>query len=172
MQTRISLRSIKYAAFASEETSCFQAVVCLDGKPVCSASNDGRGGCDRHHPLPRQSPEAFRDGMSALDAYIGTLPPLPATERFPRALPQSLDTVVGDLLTDHLAHKDLTRQLKSGVLYVEEDGRLYISKPKGATTVAAVLEWMRVNKPKRVILNTMSKEEALGIYKEKSRLAD
>ncbi|MBS3685068.1 hypothetical protein [Klebsiella quasipneumoniae] len=43
-QQRITLKSLKVADFASEETLCFTAIVLFDGEPVADASNDGHGG--------------------------------------------------------------------------------------------------------------------------------
>ena len=43
-QNRVSLRNLKIADFASEETLCFSATVLLDGQPIAEARNDG------HHP--------------------------------------------------------------------------------------------------------------------------
>jgi hypothetical protein len=52
MKPKIELKNLKYAAFASEETSCFEATVYVDGKRFCIASNEGRGGCDSYEALP------------------------------------------------------------------------------------------------------------------------
>ncbi|MGY3581941.1 hypothetical protein ACVIGB_001136 [Bradyrhizobium sp. USDA 4341] len=45
---------VNYKAFErmSEETTCFNAKVALNGKPVIEASNDGRGGCNMYRRLP------------------------------------------------------------------------------------------------------------------------
>jgi hypothetical protein len=41
----ITLKNLKVAQFRSEETLCYQADVCVDGKKVGTADNDGHGGC-------------------------------------------------------------------------------------------------------------------------------
>lgn len=41
---KITLKNFKHAAFASEETLCFEASVYIDGKKIAKANNDGKGG--------------------------------------------------------------------------------------------------------------------------------
>jgi hypothetical protein len=46
---QITLKNFKHAAFASQETYCFQATVYVDGIKVGVASNEGHGGCTFIH---------------------------------------------------------------------------------------------------------------------------
>lgn len=46
---KYELKGIKYAAFASEETACYQAGIYRDGRKVGEVSNDGHGGCNIIH---------------------------------------------------------------------------------------------------------------------------
>lgn len=55
MKPTVILKNLKYAAFASEETHCFEATVYVDGKRFCIASNEGHGGPDRYDALPPKS---------------------------------------------------------------------------------------------------------------------
>lgn len=41
---KITLKGLKIAKFASEETLCYEATVYIDGKALCIASNQGHGG--------------------------------------------------------------------------------------------------------------------------------
>ena len=41
-QDRITLKNLKVADFASEETMCFSATVVFDGTPIAEARNDGQ----------------------------------------------------------------------------------------------------------------------------------
>lgn len=50
MNTKITLKNVKYAEFASEETHCYSASVYFDGKRVGQVKNDGHGGCDYQYP--------------------------------------------------------------------------------------------------------------------------
>lgn len=43
---KYKLKGIKYAAFASEETACYQAGIYRDGRKVGEVSNDGHGAPD------------------------------------------------------------------------------------------------------------------------------
>lgn len=63
MEIKITLKNLKYAAFASEETSCFSATVYCDGKRLCTARNDGHGGCDSYDAL--SPPDGFSTGEEA-----------------------------------------------------------------------------------------------------------
>lgn len=48
---KITVKNLKVAAFASEETLCFNATVYVDGKPAFAAANQGHGGCNNYWPL-------------------------------------------------------------------------------------------------------------------------
>jgi hypothetical protein len=52
MKPKVTIKNLKYAAFASQETSCFEATVYVDGKRFCTARNEGSGGPDRYDALP------------------------------------------------------------------------------------------------------------------------
>ena len=43
---KIELKAIKYSAFASQETHCYEANLYVDGKKIGVVSNDGHGGAD------------------------------------------------------------------------------------------------------------------------------
>jgi hypothetical protein len=43
---KVELKNVKYSAFASQETHCFEATVYIDGKRVGTVSNEGYGGPD------------------------------------------------------------------------------------------------------------------------------
>lgn len=47
----VEIKNLKYAAFASEETSCFEGTVYVDGKRFCMASNQGQGGPDSYDAI-------------------------------------------------------------------------------------------------------------------------
>lgn len=42
--SRLTLKSFKTVKWMSEETTCFTAIVLIDGKPIGEASNEGHGG--------------------------------------------------------------------------------------------------------------------------------
>ena len=52
-QYKFELKNVKYAAFASEDSHCFEATLYKDGKRWCIVSDDGHGGCMDFNPLTR-----------------------------------------------------------------------------------------------------------------------
>lgn len=78
----ISLKNIKHAAFASQETDCFEASVYIDGKRAGYVSNDGHGGSNNYFP-----PTLYK---TLLD-YCDTIPPDMAGYRV------SPDEIIGNL---------------------------------------------------------------------------
>ena len=62
----ISLADFEYYPRLSEETSCFAAVLIIDGIAVGDCSNEGRGGCANYHAfdnweLVRKVDESLRE---------------------------------------------------------------------------------------------------------------
>jgi hypothetical protein len=71
--SRIQLKNIKYASFASQETLCYEASVYFDGKRVGHVANDGHGGCDYQDP-------SDKDGWAKMIDYIDLLNELKTIE--------------------------------------------------------------------------------------------
>ena len=72
-QNRITLKNLKVADFASEETLCFTATIVFDDTPIAEARNDGHGGSTSYaHSTarrrcwlrPKPSPRACRPRRS------------------------------------------------------------------------------------------------------------
>lgn len=78
----ISLKNIKHAAFASQETDCFEASVYIDGKRAGYVSNDGHGGSNNYFP-----PTLYKTLLDHCD----TIPPDMAGYRV------SPDEIIGNL---------------------------------------------------------------------------
>ena len=92
----ITLRKIKVIESMSEETTCYQAEICLDGKLVATAENRGTGGPDSYHfTVP--------DVRKQMEAYCATLPPLDMSEYKMDPLPMNLERYIGELLEKHQA---------------------------------------------------------------------
>lgn len=110
---KIELRNIKYAAFASQETSCFQATIHIDGVKVGTVENDGHGGSDNIHP------DSVRQ---KLDAYGATLPQRHAWDNddgTPHMLPIDAEDLIGDLLTQHLIERDVKRLTANKIVFTK-----------------------------------------------------
>lgn len=112
MDLKVELKNVKHAAFASEETDCFEATIYIDGIKAGKASNEGRGGCTNFEP---------RELEVKLDEYAKTLPKidmskfgLTGEDQF---MEQSAETLVGDLLNAYLTTRHLKRLCSKSTLF-------------------------------------------------------
>ena len=122
----IELRNIKYAAFASQETPCFQAAIYVDGAKAGTVSNEGHGGCNSIHPRALEQ---------QIDAYAKTLPVMPIAgltenDGTPVLIQPDSDIIISRLLDEALVARDLTRLLKNKVVFAR-GGKILATK-KGA----------------------------------------
>jgi hypothetical protein len=108
----VTLSKIKYAAFASEETNCFEATVLIDGKPAGTVSNEGRGGCDNFHPRALQQ---------QLNEIAAALPPIDTEYN----LKNDAELLIGKLFENYLLEKELKKALKKRILFTKSGGKLY-----------------------------------------------
>lgn len=161
---KIELKNIKYSEFASQETSCFQATIYIDGKKVGTVENDGHGGTDMVHPWAV---------AQQIDAYAETLPKIvcsfedPDTGK-PAEMSQNHETIFGDILTNWLFARDLKRIMTKRVLFTKADGLIYQSKTMAAPALKQYLSEPKLAdlyKDKQV-LNLLPFEQALTIYKK------
>jgi hypothetical protein len=158
---KIELRNIKRAAFASEETHCFEATIYIDGKRAGDVRNDGHGGPNFYQPFALET---------RLAEYAATLPPVAmdmgdgTTETYP----QDADILIGDLLEDHLLAKDLKRAMTNKILFtkVGSEGIFETRKLTPAQVGTYLRDPQTPAKLKAVqILNLLPMETALAIYK-------
>src|SRR6187455_1012812 len=124
---KVELKSIKYAAFASQETSCFSATVFVDGKKAGEVENDGHGGSNTYHPWQLKD---------TLDAYGKTLP-LVKEDWCDEPFTQDAESIISDLLMDHLAVRDYVRISKKRILYTKKGMQgIYQTKVLDAASLA------------------------------------
>jgi hypothetical protein len=144
---KIELKNVSYNARLSEETAAFAADLWIDGKKAGEVRNDGHGGCNAYHPWAL---------AGQIDAYAKTLPPqqTPYGEIEPDA-----DILIGDLLNDYLAAKDLKRAMGRKVLFLR-GGKVYEVKKGGPPPTGA-----------EKVLNDLPFEEALSLYNQHVRRA-
>jgi hypothetical protein len=151
---KIEIKNVKHSEFASHETDCFEASVYIDGVRAGIVENDGQGGCNRYHP---------HDLEIKIDTYAKTL----QSKFSDLSYDEDADTVIGDLLTEHLYSKDLKRALAKKILYVRDDGQIYETKALTKLQMqiclakANILETLKTQK----ILNLLPFPEALSIYR-------
>lgn len=152
----VTLKGLKVAAFASEETTCFQATVLVNGKPACIASNDGHGGCNLYRPTDRALYEQ-------LEAWAKTLPPLPLDPKIHgdcEPLAMDLDLFIGELVEKAHAEKQLARLLKSKLVFTM-GGKVYTTK--NDTGARAYIARKHAGQGV-VVLNDLSMPEAVGQF--------
>jgi len=158
---KLALTKFKYYPSFSEETNAYEATVTIDGVPVFAASNRGIGGDDDYRPL--EPKDVNRAKLREAEAYAKTLPPRPSMHNLPD-LPMNLELLIGDLVTEKIIANDLAKKMKTKVL-VLEDGKLFQYHHK-AVSVDKMIEWVKQKKPNFPILNVMSFDEALAIYRK------
>ncbi len=185
--SRISLKNIKHAAFASHETHCFEATVCLDGDRACKVENDGKGGSDHYYPYKGQSNESFNIMIVKLREACADQLKVEDPETYEQFVVRKVNVTDGEtgnsetvtlrneinysLLSDtcieivlcntlntSLIKKDIKRLMRAKVQLIEvSSGKIYEIKSK---PLPETIE--RVKKqyePEYLVLNTLSEEE-------------
>ena len=160
MNKRITLKNVKHAEFASEETHCYEASVYFDGKRVGTVSNDGHGGADYEYPTDKAA-------WAKMEDYILTLP----TEDVELGngttynLLPSLELICGDLVNEWLIDRDLKRALSKKVLFtkVGKEG-VFQSKTASKSQIAHWLPQIAERDTTDKVLNLLPIEEAREIY--------
>ena len=108
----ITLKNIKHSEFASHETHCFTASIYVDGKKSGIVENCGQGGCNDEH-------WDDRNVMNAVYDHVKTLPPV-EVEWGDGTMPQSFDTLIGELVNDWLVAKDVKREMRKGLIVISK----------------------------------------------------
>ena len=107
--TKIELKNIKYAEFASQETPCYEATLYVDGKRFAYVSNAGHGGSDHQEPI---KPFTFKDIRKLQETIAKEYPKWGSEYGDGDKYDTNLDIVCGDLLSQWLVDKDVKRTLK------------------------------------------------------------
>jgi hypothetical protein len=158
---KIEIRNVKYLAACSEETSCFNATIYVDGKKVGTAQNHGHGGATIIRPWMVEQ---------RINTYAATLPrakgDLGDGHTFEYA--QTAETLIDGLLTSFLIEKDLRGALSKRILYTKKDAKgIFETKalPAGERARLITLPAFQAKFQIDVILNAVPFDEALAIYK-------
>lgn len=171
-QNRITLKNLKVADFASEETLCFTATVVFDGVHIAEARNDGHGGSTFVYAL---------NGKAALlaqaEAFAKGLPPAPLALGQEGGDPHFIDITL-DLLVDELAgathakrklRTAFNRDIGNKVLFVKDGKLLFIKgiklKAIGDRTDYFAKLRARQDKP-IVILAELPADKAFELWKQ------
>ena len=162
---KIELRNVKHVAALSEETNCFTATIYVDGKKAGEASNRGYGGNTDIHP---------NDLRERLNAYAKTLPPVETDlmnggERF--TYQPDAESIIDGLIDDYLVERELTRTIRSKVLFIAKDGKLRATRKQTPDVLARWLgpeleDTLKTFGVERgAILNLMPPADALAAYR-------
>lgn len=171
-QNRITLKNLKVADFASEETLCFTATIVFDDTPIAEARNDGHGGSTFLRAL---------NGKAALlaqaEAFAKGLPPTPLDlgqeGEDPHYIDMTLDFLVDELADAMHAERKVraafNRDIGNKVLFIK-DGRLLFLKGiklKAIAERAAYFAKLRSRQDQPiVILAELPANEAFAIWKQ------
>ncbi len=114
---KIELKNVKVAEFASEETTCFQASIYIDGKKEATVSNAGRGGCNIYRFTDRKVEDKFKE-------FCNSQPPIQGEyaggEKY--TLDMNPDLYIGELLGNYELHKRCKTLCKKKTLFrLKED---------------------------------------------------
>lgn len=171
-QDRITLKNLKVADFASEETLCFTATVVFDGTPIAEASNDGHGG---------STFVRAREGQAALLAqaedFAKSLPPasldLEREGEEPLLIDITLDFLVDQLADAMHAERKLrtafNRDIGNKVLFIKDGKLLFLKgiKLKAIADRAAYFDSLRKRQVQPiVILAELPPDDAFTLWKQ------
>jgi hypothetical protein len=162
---KIELKNIKYAAFASQETSCYEATIYIDGKKRGTVKNDGYGGSDNVHPWQL---------ANEIDEYAKNLPFMACSFDDPRTgkpavMAQDHETIFNDLLQAYLLDRDLKRAMSRRILFRRE-GKLMETNAHSAAELKARLGQgdLAAKLRAEVILNLLPFADASAIYRARA----
>jgi hypothetical protein len=123
---KIELKQIKYSDWASEETSCFQANIYLNGKKVGFCNNDGKGGCTSYNRVTGISYEIIHE----METYCEGLPPIVYESNLYEdgkcVIKMTLEHYLDDLFYDYLKAK-MKKKMDKAILIGKEDSYRIIS---------------------------------------------
>lgn len=162
--SRVSLKNIKWSSWASHETHCVDATVCIDGKRICKYENDGRGGSNTYYPYSGQSEESFRQMLSDLRQVSAD----DIKENDPKCYGQLskydngqsdmlIDIVVTDALNRHLMIKEMKASMRRKIHLLKiETNEIYEIKQKPTDEAIAYVKDQ--NAPDYLVLNDLPED--------------
>lgn len=172
-QKRITLKNLKVAEFASEETLCFTATVLFDDKPIAHASNDGHGGSTFLLPMP-----GTREKLEEAEAFALSLPaqvtdhPDPEDHSRKMIIDISLDYLVdclaGQMHSDKKLKTLFNRKMRSKVLFCRAEEIYSLNKVKPADIKNKAEFYASLRKKEGadiIILAELSPDEAFALWK-------
>lgn len=161
----LELKGIKHAAFASQETHCYEASVYFNGKIIGWVNNDGFGGSDTFNPK-----EPFKDNnniWARMEARIAEDHPQYHMSWDDSWNDMSMEVWCGEQVNKFLATKDFNRYMKSKVVFIKPDepeAIRYFSFKGVRSITQQHIDHIKSKYPTYKILNDMPKSEALDLW--------
>lgn len=151
---KIELKNVKYSDFASHETHCFEASVYIDGKRAGTVSNDGQGGSNNY------------DSRALVEALKEHAKTLPKVRYEGHEFEQDADTLISNLLIQHLRAKHLKQAMGKRIMFVSDAGEMKetinLSKQIMARYLANPVLPEKLKA--QTILNLLPFDQALSLY--------
>ncbi|HAB5395149.1 hypothetical protein ACVCGZ_05865 [Serratia nematodiphila] len=173
-QQRVSLKNLKVADFASEETLCFTATILFDGEPIADASNDGHGGMTFV-----RARDGKRSKVAEAEEFAASLPPDVTEYDDPQdssrkfTIQITLDYLVDDLAnamhTDKKIRAAFNRDIGNKVLFVKDGKLLFLKGVKLKTVTDRPAYFARLRAAQKqpiVILAELAPDEAFALWKQ------
>lgn len=107
-QNKIEIKNIKISDFASEETTCFQASVYLDGERICTASNQGTGGGNFYLKVEDKTWEDVKQLKEIAKKQTG--------REF-----EPLDWLISELIEEYQVQQIVKKKQGKGFVYEKDD---------------------------------------------------
>ncbi|CAB4130472.1 hypothetical protein UFOVP119_96 [uncultured Caudovirales phage] len=160
----ITLKNIKRAAFASEETECFEATIYIDGVRAGTVSNEGHGGPNNY------SPHALEGKLNAHAAtMVDKVTQYTDNSGERVVVSMNADILIGDLLDDDRLLKQMRRDLKARIIFTKANSAaIFQTRKLPAPMLAKYLAMPMPVKDAAVILNRLPEATALAMYKVNS----
>lgn len=172
-QQRVTLKNLKVADFASEETLCFTATVLFDGEAIADARNDGHGGAT--FVFPRQGK---RDRLAEAEDFAKSLPPevtefddpQDSSRRFEIdiTLDYLVDSLAGSMHAEKKIRAAFNRDISNKVMFIKGDKLLFLKgvKLRAIPDRKAYFAALHARqKEPIIILAELPPEEAFALWK-------
>ncbi len=128
---KIELKKVKISLAHSEETTLFNADLCVNGIVIGYAKNDGRGGCTDYHVYGKNDAELKRNRklMEEAEAYCLSLP-AQKYDGLSGDFPMNLELFIDNLVEDEINKKE-TERVNKKMLKLQETNVIFGVKGKG-----------------------------------------
>lgn len=164
----LEIKGIKHAAFASQETHCYEGSLYLNGKRIGVVSNEGHGGCDSFSPCGKLEDGSYHKNNKLFEDACwhmkdeGTW----VSEWDGAEHPLTMEIWCGDMVNQWLNYKDFKSYIKSKVVYVKPDEKAisYVSFKGVKKVTQRYIDHVKAKYPKFQILNDMPEQEAFKLW--------